>query len=297
MKRISAAGEIEIDIASVGKGKLPLTITPCIIDKTSVGERWIANDEGTLAAMVGIVAMGQASHAAEILAELVQPTPAFTQADLVAEAKITLTVQEKKQEPRIGYPRWQRDGFIFEVISWIAARQSHGEHAFLKDPHVSSTSQGVDGLMLELSIDRSKIERSTVFEDKCSDNPNHIFDYKVIPAFKDRHENRRNAEIISTASVLLRTAGIGNSNAARMSAAVTERSIRRYRAALAVTDTHDTDKERRELFAKYVELEGLTKDQRLGACFVVPPKLRDWFDKLALMAVNYLDGLTEDDDV
>src|SRR5216684_4148826 len=52
------------------------------------------------------------------------------------------------KKPRTGYPRWQRDGFIFEAISWIAARQTHGERALLKDPHVSATSQGLDGLMI-----------------------------------------------------------------------------------------------------------------------------------------------------
>ena len=65
--------------------------------------------------------------------------------------------RKRKKTPRTGYPRWQRDGFIFEAISWIAARQACGERALLEDPHVSATSQGLDGLMIELAGDKSEV--------------------------------------------------------------------------------------------------------------------------------------------
>jgi hypothetical protein len=115
--------------------------------------------------------MGQASQAAHILAELEVAAPAFTTAELRHEAKVTLTVQDKKQTPRTGYPRWQRDGFMFEAISWIAARQEYGSAVQMKDPHVSSTSQGIDELMLELPPEKTDIDRVTIFEDKCTDDP------------------------------------------------------------------------------------------------------------------------------
>ena len=57
---------------------------------------------------------------------------------------------------------------MFEAISWIAARQCHGNNVFLKDPHVSATSQGLDGLMIEMGVN-DKNFWVTIFEDKCSD--------------------------------------------------------------------------------------------------------------------------------
>ena len=74
---------------------------------------------------------------------------------------------------------------MFEAISWIAARQVYGKAAYMKAPHVSATSQGLDGLMLELSSDQTQIDRTTVFEDKCSEDPISTFKSKVIPAFRD----------------------------------------------------------------------------------------------------------------
>lgn len=292
--KLSEAGE-KIAVMAKEKAVLPLAIDKCSIDDNSVGERWATFDEVQLARLIAIIAMGQAAQAAHILSELEPAAPAFTKAELNSEAKISLTVQEKTQDPRTGYPRWQRDGFIFEAISWIAARQANGEFAYMKDPHVSSTSQGLDGLMLELSPDKSKIERTTVFEDKCTDNPNHTFNYKVIPAFLDRHRNKRSAEIIAAASVLLRMAGVSNGTAARLAAAVTERSKRRYRAAFAVTDEYDSEEKRRGLFEKYVDIDGITQEQRVGACLVVPRGLRDWFDQLASQTIQYIDELEEED--
>ena len=173
-------------IANMNKHKasaLPLATESCPINDDCTGERWQVLDDEQLTRLIAIIAMGQAAQASHILSELLPATPAFTIPELKAEAKIRLTVQDKKQEPRIGYPRWQRDGFMFEAISWIAARQVYGKAAYMKDPHVSATSQGLDGLMLELSSDKKQIDRTTVFEDKCSEDPVSTFKNKVIPAF------------------------------------------------------------------------------------------------------------------
>lgn len=275
------------------EGQLPLITAACVIDDDCVGERWQVSSDDQLARLIAIIAMGQAAQARHILSELLTATPAFTTPELRAEAKISLTVQEVAQTPRIGYPRWHRDGFIFEAISWIAARQVHGTSAYLKDPHVSATSQGLDGLMLELSEDKSEIERTTVFEDKCTGDPKSTFKNRVIPAFKDRHGNKRNAEIIAAATALLGRAGIADGDAARIAAAVTDRARRRYRAAFAVTTDLDSLEARKDLFSGYDQITDIQQAQRLGACLIVPPELRDWFDYLSTLAVAYLEALEE----
>lgn len=273
---------------------LPLATEACPIDDNCTGERWQALDDNQLARLIALIAMGQIAQASHILSELLSATPAFTIPELISEATVRLTVQEEKQTPRFGYPRWQRDGFIFEAISWIAARQVYGNAVYMKDPHVSATSQGLDGLMLELSGDKTQIDRTTVFEDKCTDDPISTFKNKVIPAFRDRHDNKRSAEIVAAATSLLGRAGIDDGAAAKIAAAVTDRSKRRYRAAFAVTTKLDSDDGRKKLFAGYDKIENVEQAQRLGACLVVPAELRDWFDELAARAVTYLKTLDGD---
>jgi hypothetical protein len=271
----------------------PLLTKAVPIDDHCTGDRWSAQDETQLARLIAIIAMGQAAYAAHILKELLPASPAFTDDDLRREAKVRLTVQEHKKKPRTGYPRWQRDGFIFEGISWIAARQTYGAQAFLKDPHVSATSQGLDGLMIELAEDKSKVVMTTIFEDKCTDDPRKTFLEKVIPALLDRHHNKRSAELVASASVLLRIAGIDEAAAARLAAAVMNRRQRRYRAAFALTKEHDSQEARQKLFDGYDALDGISSSRRVGASLIVSGKLRAWFDALALQAVTYLDELEE----
>lgn len=293
MTNVGMAGTIETG-APKGKASHPLQTKAVLIDDHCTGDRWSAQDEPQLARLIAIIAMGQAAYAAHILKELLPATPAFTDGDLRREATVRLTVQEDGKKPRTGYPQWQRDGFIFEVISWIAARQTHGERALLKDPHVSATSQGLDGLMIELADDKSKVVMTTVFEDKCTDNPRETFLQKVIPALLERHQNKRSAELVAAASVLLRMASIDEAAAARLAAAVMDRNQRRYRAAFALTIEHDSQEERQKLFKGYDALDGISPKQRVGASLIVSGKLREWFNALALEAITYLDELKAD---
>ncbi|MDK3017030.1 hypothetical protein [Pseudodonghicola flavimaris] len=271
----------------------PLVCEACPIDGDCTGERWTTANDAELAALVAIVAMGQASQAAHILEELVSPVPAFSMQTLRQEAKVKLTVEEPASKPRKGYPQWQRDGFVFEVISWIAAKTTHGEGALLKDPHVSATSQGLDGLMLQLNADKDEVTSTTVFEDKCTDDPRSTFLGKVIPAFKDRHANIRSAEIIDAAATLLRTAGLKHSNAARLSAAVTDLTRRKYRAAFSLPSNFDTLEERQKLFADYDRIEHIASEQRIGASFITSDEMRKWIADLADKAIHYLDSLED----
>ncbi len=282
------------DLKSNASAPHPLRTEPVPIDDHCSGHRWAVLDETRLARLIAIIAMGQVAYVSYILKELHPVTPAFTNEDLSEEARVRLTVQEDGKKPRTGYPQWQRDGFIFQVISWIAARQDHGARVLLKDPHLSATSQGLDGLMIELSDDKSKVVMTTVFEDKCTDNPRKVFLQEVIPALLERHENKRSVELVAAASALLRTAGINDDVATRLAAAVMDRNQRYYRAAFALTKEHDSQEARQKLFKDYDDLAGVSANQRIGATFIVSGKLRAWFDSLALQAIAYLNELKKD---
>lgn len=258
------------------------------IDGDCTGVRWRATDTSTLARLIAMMAMGQAAYAAHILATLSPAGPKINTAELRAEAKIKLTVEESSKKPRSGYPRVQRDGLIFEAISWLVARQTHPS-GLLKAPHVSATTQGLDGLMIELNAGKTGVARTTIFEDKCTDDPRKTFLGKVLPEFKKRHNNERSAEIISAAVALIQTAGLDEVTATEFAAAVTDQSLRHYRASFAVDV--DSEAERKKLFADYKRISDIQAEQRIGATLVVPPKMRNWFDALANEALAYLASL------
>ena len=269
----------------------PLGITEFQIDDHCVGTKWTVDNEDQLAQLITIVIMGQAVQAARIIDELLPATPAFTHEALKSEAIIKLTVQDKKQTPRTGYPRYQRDGLIFEVISWIAAKQVSGGKCFLKDPHISATSQGLDGIMIELNDEGSEIVRSTIFEDKCTEHPRDTFRDKVIPGFLDRHGNTRNAELISAAATLIQLSGASPEESMSMVAKVLDNNCRQYRAGFALTDDYDDDKSQKALFKGYDKISDINQSQRIGASLIVGDKLRGWFDIIADKSVTYIQEL------
>ena len=286
---------IESETTSTIEKSLPALSTKAVpIDAHCTGDHWTAQDEKRLARLIALIAMGQATQAAHIIRELAPAAPAFTAAEIIAEAKVRLTVGTKTKSGRTGYPKEQRDGFIFEAISWVAARQTHGAEALMLAPHVSATSQGLDGLMIEITPDKTQVTRTTIFEDKCTENPRATFRDKVIPAFLDRHQNKRSVELVDGAATLLRTAGIDEPAAAALAAAVMDRAQRRYRASFALPPELDDEKQRKKLFKGYEKLTDITREQRVGACFIVPGELRESIEQLAVLARAYLDELAEE---
>lgn len=271
-----------------------LGITSFPIDDDCIGSKWRVENEEQLARLIAIVVMGQAAQAAHIIEQLLPAAPAFSDNALKKEAIIKFTLQEQHQEPRIGYPRIQRDGLIFEIISWIAAKQIAGDRCFLKEPHTSSTSQGLDGIMIELSDDGSEILKSTIFEDKCTESPRDYFRDKIIPNFLDRHANNRNAELISAATTLIKLSGVKDAQAMQMVRKVLDNSCRHYRAALALNRPFESDAAQKQLFKGYNRITKIDREQRIGASLIVDGKLRDWFDALAVKIIAYIEKLDEE---
>lgn len=284
-------GCIGASLMAPEKNIFALEIISFPIDDDCVGSKWKVENEEQLARLIGIVVMGQAVQAAHIIDELLPAAPAFTNEALKKEAIIKFTVQDKAQSPRVGYPRIQRDGLIFEIISWIAAKQASGDKCFLKDPHTSSTSQGLDGIMIELNEDGSEILKSTIFEDKCTDSPRDTFTQKVIPGFLDRHGNTRNSELIAAATTLIQLSGVGGAQAMSMVRRVLDNSCRQYRAGFALTQDFDNENAQKALFKGYEKIEGINQDQRIGASLIVEGKLREWFDSLAAQIIAYIEQL------
>jgi hypothetical protein len=275
----------------MGATSEPLCVDSVAINCHCAGLRWSEKNRPALVRLIALVAMGQAAKAALIIQRLEPATPEFTHGQLCAEAIVTLSVQDTATNPRKGYPKFQRDGFIFEAISWIAATQTMGDEAVLKPPHVSATSQGLDGLMLGVDKKNESIKEAIIFEDKCTDNPRSTFLSKVLPALIDRHTNKRSVELVATASLLLSVAGFSPDNASRESARILDLSIRKYRSSFAVTDEFDTEERRSHLFGRFEDISGVGQDQRIGACFVVSNPMRDWFEQLAADAISYIESL------
>lgn len=263
------------------------------INEFSTGLRWAVCNEEKLIPLIAIVLIGQHAHAAKIITELLPAAPHIVFSQLKKEVLINLTVQEASQHPREGYPRTQRDGLIFEIITWIAAKQAAGDRCYLLPPHTSSTTQGLDGLMIELNDSKDNLEKVVFYEDKCTVSPRDLFRDSVIPGFLDRHGNKRSAEIVSATSSLLQQATNDGQVITSILTKLFDNTYRYYQANFALDESFDNEKAQSRLFKGYEQLEELSKKQRIGASLIVEGELRDWFDDLASKVRQYIESLKE----
>lgn len=265
----------------------------CKINEHCVGYHWTVGNFDLLAQLIAIIAMGQARHAALIIAELRPAVPVLTIDALRADAKKRLTVTGDTKAKQNAH-RWHRDGLIFEAISWIAAQQDAAAKVLIRAPHSSATTQGLDGLIIELDEKGETVVRATVLEDKCSDSPRKKFKNEVLPAFRQYHANKRASELVAAASALL-DGSIPDEAVTKAAGRVLDIKIRAYRAGLTITSCYNSESGRKALFKEYESLGNITGAQRIGATFLPPSDLRTWFNELADRAISFIEALGEDD--
>lgn len=246
--------------------------------------------------LIAIILLGQAEHAAEILLRLVPHSP-IVREDLIDNALRSIALDHSTKQ-KLDSSRWRRDGLLFECISWLSCRlESHEGERLSTMPHLKSTTQGVDGLVLDWVAEENRVARATILEDKCSEHPRSTFRTEVMPAFTSHHNGERSTELLSVASTLIRQTGSSGIAAVEAASAALDTSLRAYRAGLAVTDKHDSEEARAKLFKGFEQLKGLKRESRVGVTLVVDdPDLRAWFDSIAGLVSAEIRALWEEEE-
>jgi len=250
------------------------------VDDFVTGHIWTVAGIHELAKVIAVIALGQVEHAAEIINELGSVVPVGSRSEFYQEAREQLRIRGTTAN-QIDVLRYHRDGFLFECMSWIAARQVADENTYLKDPHISSTTQGLDGLIIQMDPEEKVVLHTTICEDKCTQNPRETFRDKVMVAFTEHHQNKRGRDLLANAVSLIKQSGLRGTAATLAAERVYDKTHRTYRAALTVNSDITTAEERQKLFKGYDELTDISQAQRIGATLIVTGNLRDWFQELA----------------
>lgn len=264
------------------------------VDDDVSGLLWSVDNLEELANLIAVIAIGQAQHAARIIQELEPHGPALSDADLYAGARGQMLIRGTT-EPQKKVSRYHRDGFLFECMSWIIARQTSTDRTFLKDPHISATTQGLDGLAIEMDPDMPVMINATIFEDKCTKNPRQKFQQEVMRTFSEHHASKRKRDLVANAVSLIKESGLDGTAATKAAARILDKGFRTYRASLTVGAAITTTKKRKELFAGFSDLNDIKKVQRVGATLVVNGDLREWFQELANSVIAALQKFEADD--
>jgi len=254
---------------------VPISFIPTGEKDCWFGSTWMIEDEDVLADMIARVAIGQSRTVERILhatdASLVEyPTGGFV------GARSLLAVEE-------GQDSYHRDGWVFQVISWIAAH-SQDDDALIRAPQMIKADKGLDGLIVEFNDDG--VAQAIICEEKATENARQKVQSAVWPEFMDFETGARDNELVASVTALL--AQSGDLDPDRAVADILWQDTRAYRVAVTVDGTHRDDVGRKSLFKGYeVAVSGDVTRRRAETLFL--DDMRSWVDLLAMKAVAIID--------
>lgn len=264
---------------------MPISFTTITAGQKWHGSTWTVDDESELADMLACVAIGQAAVLEKILHETGCVSFPIAPGGIKG-ARNLLTVTTGKSPNH-------RDGWVFQVISWIAAHlQSEGSNqtSLIRPPQMIQAQKGQDGLIIEYSDDA--IVRVVICEDKATKNPRQQVRDRVLPELRHYETGSRDHELIAGVTSLLASREVDEADAIATSILWDDqrKDQKAYRVALTVEQKHTTKQAQAGLFKGYDE--AVSGDVARRRIELLPLNdLRPWLQNLADRALAALDKL------
>lgn len=249
--------------------------------------RWLILDEDQLAGYVASLALGQHRHVWSVLRALRPNDPVPASNPAITSAVATLQDTD-------GENRYNRDGWLFQLVSWIALA-AHATDAFVLDPpHSAPAQKGCDGLCLKLSDAGDAVSYVLVGEDKASDSPRSVFQTEVLPGIRMVEAGERDAELLARVTTLIERRTSQESEIDRMLESAHWRRDLRYRVCVGTTESKMP--KRVSLFKGFKDEAPGSTSRRRGEVLILDD-LRDWLDDFAQRVIGHLEAMLEDPDV
>jgi hypothetical protein len=178
---------------------VPISLNPMSARPQCEGEQWVVNVPDDLAHLVALVLVGQAFHAALILEGTQLAAPKIS-----AKLKETL---DKDLHPTTDKGKEHRDGLLFEIICWVAARKGKTGDEKIDDSHLKSTNQGTDGVKVTVDPATKTLTKATVYEYKCTIHARQKFQSQVLKSFREYISGERDNQLAQAVLALLESYG------------------------------------------------------------------------------------------
>jgi hypothetical protein len=178
-----------------------------------------------------------------------------------------------------------RDGWLFQLVSWIALAIRMNESSWIDPPHQMPSQKGFDGLCVCLSDKDDKLDYLFITEDKATMLPRDVFRDEVLPAIRKIESGALTSQIRSRASVLVGLAKSEEKDREQILQAALWQSVLRFRTCFATQP--DCLPKDIELFGGYADAAPGVIDRRNGELLLVKD-LRKWFRALARKVISEL---------
>lgn len=254
---------------------------PLVIDN-----EYEIENEDLLAEYVGIIVLGHFSHVKRIISGL--STTGFFNINNEIELAVKKLDDKNKSDKEIQ----KRDGWIFQIISWLALFSEYkNTNFYCQQPHDAMAQHGLDGLAIILG-DKFKIESIIITEDKCTINHR-----VVVPAvwkeFTEFENGLHNNKLVSRISALIENIDNGEVLEANKND-IYDKDLRKYRLGINRNNTYqEVPKKRENLFKGYDDcVKEDNPHRRYGATFY-QDDIRNWMNNFCNKIISYLNTQIE----
>ena len=253
---------------------MPLKFRP-ISDKPHwAGSRWVIADDDQLADMVARVALGQSRYVRRVLRETGFESPDPKETELAGAIKL-LTATDP-DEP------WHRDGWLFQVMSWIAANLQSPK-GLIAPPHMIHAHKGFDGIHLRLDPKTHQVTSVIICEEKATDNARQMVRDRIWKEFEEMQQGERDNELLAEVTRLLESGK--DLDVDKAIGEIIWKDHRAYRIAVTIDDSHDNVKGYGKLFKGYADVvDGDIGRRRAEVLYL--KNLREWMDEIATKAIK-----------
>lgn len=235
-------------------------------------------DEKLLAELIANVILGEYLHAKKILdsEDLSEHTDPPNEI-------IDYAISKLKSPEKI-----KRDGWILQIISWIALNKEYaGKEFYCQTPHDAPAQHGIDNLVIVL--DKNKINRIIIAEDKCTKNQRTIINKEVWPEFKGFEEGQQDHKLVSRISTMIGFLDSGKIFSKNKND-IYNKDFRVYRVGINRKTSHNDLKKRKKLFKGYDScVSGLDNKRRTASTFL-KDDIRKWMTSLSELIIDVLES-------
>jgi hypothetical protein len=259
---------------------MPLRFNKCDCSPLVIDNEIVVTDEEKLSEYIGFIILGYYRHVLNIINSKGTTTPKLD------NDAIDLAIAKLKK--KAGLDTDKRDGWIFQMISWIALRQeNNGKDFYCQQPHEAPAQHGIDGLAVVL--DTSKVIKNIIItEDKCTEHPRGLITQKIWPEFTNYEQGNYNHKLVSKVSSILTNMDDHPNLLKSIYDDPYNKSIRIYRVGITRDIRYKDTDGRRKLFKDYDQcVEGPTCERRSGST-LYNEDIRKWMEKLSRKIVKYL---------
>jgi hypothetical protein len=260
---------------------MPLTITQKNFGNLYVDFEYVVSNRDKLVEYVSQLLMGRSLHIKRIIQGLDPKYPKNTNKE-----NIQSIIDELSPDLNKKTLVYRVDGYLFQMISWIALKIQHKDDSFYQFfPHMQPAMHGFDGIAVTLKPDKS-IDKIIITEDKCTENQRKTVNEKVFPEFANYENHKRDNGIKDHLTSLLNSV-YNEEELLTIDDNIYELSFRQYRIGLTRGDNQVKEKDRLSCFEGYDTSVNGGIDRRQASTILLSD-LRNWMNQFRLDVISFL---------